>query len=642
MKDRKMTLKYCIFILCFCFSGFTFSQSIKPSQLPQKQLDQYNEAIKLIRKGKSKEALKMIDAILKKYPNFHEANLRKAAMYYDVGDLKKASLLFEEVIKKDPNYDIEMYNSAAVNAFAEKNYKSSEIYFKKYLDLAKLDSSRKEEILLKYQTSAFRNQSISNPKSFKIEPLAGKVNTDLSEFLPSITLDGNQLIFTRRNGLYDDIYIAEKNNNIWDVAAPMFDEKSDDNTASATISQDGKSAILTICNEKMGSFGSCDLYYSNFELSKWSQPINIGNSINTAAWESQPNISNNGKTLIFSSNRKGSIGGNDLWISYKNINNRWSKPENLSTNINSKGNEESPFLHPDGKTLFFRSTGHIGMGNFDLFYSRYDEKTKKWSMPENLGYPINTEGQEGSLFVDRDGVTCFFATDIENLKKNKKNLDLYTFQLPKEFRAEPTGYIKLSITNQDNKNIPGCGFTIINLDTKDTVKAGIYSGNPILIALPTNKNYSLNINQKDYYFYSLNFNSKEGYDLSKPFDVKAELTEIKIKQSKAIVLNNIFFETGSAILLKESQIEILNLANFLNDNVALKIEILGHTDDVGNDADNMKLSLNRAKAVYEELIKMNISPVRLSYTGKGETMPIAENTSEEGRRKNRRTEFLSK
>ncbi len=618
------------------------AQSIKAAQLPQKLLDKYNEAIKLSRQGKTKDAIKKIDEILKKAPNFHDANLRKAAINYDIGNLKEAKILFDDVIKKDAKYDMEMYYNASVVAMAMKDYKSASNHLSYYLQNAALSEERKAKTIYTQATAAFRDNAINNPKPYEIQSIKGDINTAMSEFLPSTTIDGKQMIFTRRMRGADELFMAQKDSmGNWKGSQPLFEEIDYLNKASATLSQDGKTIIFVICDDKQRGMGSCDLYISNLINNKWSKPTNMGKTINTIGWESQPCLSENGNTLLFSSNRKGGSGGNDLWVSYKNKNNQWSNPQNLSKTINSDGNDESPFLHPDGKTLFFRSTGHIGMGSFDLFYSRFDENAKKWSKPENLGYPINTEGQEGSLFVDRDGITCYYASDVDNKKVKKDNLDLYTFKLPKEFQAEATGYVKLTVVNKQEQVMIGSNYIVINLETRDTLLQGKYDGINLTMSLPANKNYALLISNRDYYPHSSNFNTKEEFDRNKPLELKIVLDEV-IKKNQPIVLNNIFFESGSSILKQESQVEISNLVNFLTTYENLKIEIVGHTDDVGNDMDNMKLSEARAKSVYTALLEQGINANRLSYVGKGETVPIADNKTEEGRRKNRRTEFTSK
>jgi outer membrane protein OmpA-like peptidoglycan-associated protein/tetratricopeptide (TPR) repeat protein len=636
----RIKLVLCILILLFTQIIFGQSKGIKPTQLKEKDYKEYQDAIKAMRSAKAAEANKKLDKIIKKLPTFYEAKLRKAAWLYELNDFDKAGALFKEVIAADPLYDIEMYNSAATNAIAKKDYSAAAEHLKTYLEKAKIDDSRKKEITDKYNLAFFRAEAYKNPKPFKKELVKGQVNTVASEFLPFITIDGNQMVFTRRSEGFDDLFLASRESDgSWGKPAFVFNFDDDNNRASASFSSDGLSIAFTMCNLEKESYGSCDIYMSRYENNKWIKPYNIGNVVNTAGWESQPCLIDNGKALVFSSNRKGSLGGNDLFISRRGKNNAWTTPENLGSVVNTGGNEESPFLHPDGKTLFFRSTGHPGMGSYDLFYSKYDPIKNIWSSPINLGYPINTEGQEGALFVERDGLTAYYTSDVDVSNRPQKHLDIFSFILPSEFKPEPTGFVKINIMDKDKKGVSGANYKIIDLVTKDTVLQGSSTGQPIIISLPSNKNYGMYIDKPTYYPHSENFNTSSGFDLGKAIEKTVVLNKIDLPVEKPIVLNNIFFETGKADLLPTSQSEIAQLTLFLQSNPQVKIKVVGHTDNVGNDQDNIKLSEARAKAVIDALIKMGISQSRLTYEGKGKSSPIADNATEEGRRLNRRTEF---
>jgi outer membrane protein OmpA-like peptidoglycan-associated protein/tetratricopeptide (TPR) repeat protein len=638
-----MKIKLIAFSIILLFTQLTFGQSkgIKPSQLKEKEQKEYQDAIKAMRSGKVVDANKKLDKLIKKLPTFYEAKLRKAAWLYELNDYEKSAALFKEVITADPLYDIEMYNSAATNAIAKKDYSAAAEHLKTYLEKAKLDDSRKKEITDKYNLANFRAEAYKNPKPFKKELVKGQVNTGDSEFLPFITLDGNQMVFTRRSEGFDDLFLSSREGNgSWSKPAYVFNFDDDNNRASASFSSDGLSIAFTMCNLEKESYGSCDIYMSRYEKNKWIKPYNIGSVVNTAGWESQPCLIDNGKALVFSSNRKGSLGGNDLFISRRGKNNAWATPENLGSVINTSGNEESPFLHPDGKTLFFRSTGHPGMGSYDLFYSKYDPIKNIWSSPINLGYPINTEGQEGALFVERDGLTAYYTSDVDVSNRPQKHLDIFSFVLPSEFKPEATGYVKIKIVDKDKNQVSGASYKIIDLVSKDTILQGSTNGQPIVIALPANKNYAMFIDKSAYYPHSENFNTSTGYDLGKAIEKTIIINKVDLPVEKHIVLNNIFFETGKAELLPSSQGEIKQLSTFLNSNPQVKIKVIGHTDNVGNDLDNMKLSESRAKAVIDAVIKMGILPSRLTYEGKGKSSPIADNATEEGRRLNRRTEFV--
>jgi outer membrane protein OmpA-like peptidoglycan-associated protein/tetratricopeptide (TPR) repeat protein len=630
-------------ILSFC-TFMVYGQSpvsIKLAQLPPKELKIYKEGIQFSKQGKSKEALKNFDKVLKKQPLFLEAKLRKAGLFYDVKDFANAQKLIEEVVRQDSNYDGEMYYAAALCAIMQKDYVHASQHYTQYLKRAVgLQEDKIKKIKHEIAVCDFRIDAYLHPKPFGPKPIEGFINTDDLEYLPSLSIDGTQMVFTRRIDGQEDLFVSIRNKDTWGIPTPLESINTLDNEAAHTMSEDGNTIIFTACNNKVTGYGSCDLYKSIKENNVWSKPANMGNKVNSSAWDSQPTMAKNGALIIFSSDRMGSIGGHDLWMIKKGRNGKWEEAVNLGDKINTTGHEESPFIHPDGKTLFFRSNGHIGMGASDIFYSKYDSKTATWSHAVNMGYPINTEGDEGSLFVDAKGENAYYATDKDTRNTGKANLDIYTFPLPMEVRPDPVSYIKVSITDAVNGNQLNANFSIIDLDNMDTVIAGIASNGIVLSAISKDKNYALLIDKENYFMHSENFNTQSFYDASKPYEVSVRLKPITEIPETPIVLNNLFFETGSAVLMDASQSEIDNLAKFLQINNLIKIKIVGHTDNVGSDSGNQLLSEQRAKAVQDALIKKGIIPDRLSYAGKGESMPIADNTIPEGRKANRRTEFM--
>jgi Tol biopolymer transport system component len=242
--------------------------------------------------------------------------------------------------------------------------------------------------------------------------MGGNINTKDDEYWPSITADGLTLMFTRQPRLaenkevfetvQEDFYISYYQNNLWQKAvnagAPL---NTNQNEGAQTLSSNGKYMFFTACN-RPGGMGSCDIYFSAFNEGKWTEPFNIGPPENTKYWESQPSVSADGKLLIFSSNRPGGVGGKDLWLSKLNEQNLWSIPVNLGTTINTVGDEMSPFIHFDGKTLYFSSDGRVGMGGFDLFMTTMKDDST-WTEPINLGYPINTYNDEMGLIIESNG-----------------------------------------------------------------------------------------------------------------------------------------------------------------------------------------------------------------------------------------------
>ncbi|HAP01074.1 MAG TPA: hypothetical protein DCQ93_04025, partial [Bacteroidetes bacterium] len=340
------------------------------------------------------------------------------------------------------------------------------------------------------------------------------------------------------------------------------------------------------------------------------------------------------KTLYFASTRDGGFGGSDIWMTQKDSSGHWTNPVNVGKPINTYFDEQTPFIHPDGQTLYFSSYGHPGMGSADIFLSRKDANGK-WSEPQNLGYPINTKDAEGSFYVSTDGKHAYFASD---LKKQTDDYDLYYFNLPNELKPLPVNYLKGIITNAESGEKISADVQLIDLASGNVMNS--FSSDPAsgyyLISIPSGKNYALNVSKKGFLFHSENF-SLADHNPSEPYELNIKLQPMKTGES--VVLKNIFFETGSAELKKESTVELDKLISLLKENPTMKIEIGGHTDNVGSDNDNLALSENRAKSVYDYLIKVGVGAARLSFKGYGETKPIATNDTEEGRAQNRRTEF---
>jgi outer membrane protein OmpA-like peptidoglycan-associated protein len=404
------------------------------------------------------------------------------------------------------------------------------------------------------------------------------------------------------------------------------------NEGAQNISQDGQWLIFTGCNFPNG-FGSCDLYISYLDKNGWSTPENLGRTINTEFWESAPSLSPDKRDLYFASNRPGGYGGNDIYVSHYLANGRWSQPENLGPEINTIGDESTPFIHADNQSLYFTSSGHLGYGNNDLFVSRKDSNGK-WGRPENLGYPINTIEDEGSMVISADGKTAYYASDRAD---SRGKLDLYTFQLRDDIKPARTLWIKGKVFDiKTRKGLPSAveltelqtGQVISKVQTDET---GNY-----FITLPVGKDYAFNVNRKGYLFFSENFPlSQKQPDSTYNIDIPLQ----PIEANAMVILKNIFFDVNKYNLKSESQAELDQVVQLMKENSTLKIEISGHTDNIGKPIDNLKLSGNRAKSVVSYLAAKGIDAKRLLFTGNGDTKPIADNKTEEGRAKNRRTEL---
>ena len=361
----------------------------------------------------------------------------------------------------------------------------------------------------------------------------------------------------------------------------------------------------------------------------------MGPPVNGPGWDAQPCISADGRALYFSSIRQGTHGGSDIYVSYYDDKNGWSTPENLGDSINTQYDEMRPFIHPDGKTLYFSSNGWPGMGNFDIYMS-----TKKadgtWSTPVDLGYPINTPGDELGIHITADGKRAYYASEQKDSYGQK---DIYVFDMPAQFKPGYTTYVKGNVFDSETHDAIQANIQVYELESGKlftTFSSDKLNGS-FLSTLPAGKNYAVEVMKDGYLFYSQNI-SLADVKSAAPFEINLSLRRIKV--GEAVVLNNIFFESEKYELKPESHPELDVVQKMLDKNPSLKIEIGGHTDNTGTEEQNKLLSEKRAKSVYEYLVGKGVDAGRLSYKGYAASKPVASNNTNEGKAQNRRTEFV--
>jgi outer membrane protein OmpA-like peptidoglycan-associated protein len=368
----------------------------------------------------------------------------------------------------------------------------------------------------------------------------------------------------------------------------------------------------------------------------WTPAENMDSPINSSTWESQPSFAANGHTLYFVRGKRTAAGitEQDIYYSYKRETGEWSVPVKVRGRVNTDFEEESVMIHPDGHTLYFSSNGHSGMGGLDIFMSRL-LPSGDWDTPVNLGYPINTHKDENSIQVTARGQIALFASDRFG---GHGGLDLYQFNLPTRVQPMLVTYVAGIISDKLSYKKLGAHLDLIDLETGKTITEteSNKSNGDYLLCLPAGKDYALNVSKDGYLFHSENFSLKNfsGYE---PYRLDIQLQ--KLRPGATIVLNNVFFETNQWELKPESMIELDRLATLLKNNPEKKIEIGGHTDNLGSDEANLTLSNNRAQSVVDYLVKKGIAVNRLTAKGYGESVPIATNDTDAGRSKNRRTEF---
>ncbi len=492
------------------------------------------------------------------------------------------------------------------------------------------------------QNCDFALHAIENPVNFDFQNMGEGVNSEWEEYLPSISADGKLFVITRRgphqNGVVsEDFYQSELKNGSWTKAQNMGSSvNTHGNEGAQCLAPNGNVLFFTACDRDDG-FGRCDIYLSFKRNGKWSEARNIGPSINSKYWDSQPTISPDGRELYFVSNRPGGYGNMDIWKSVLTEKGTFSTPINLGPTINTSSDEMSPFIHTDNQTLYFASNGHPGMGDFDLFMSRRSYPSADWQIPTNLGYPINTNGVENSLIVASDGKTAYFASDKSGFGQE----DIFWFYLPEQHQAQQVAYLNTKVYDAETKTPMKSSVEIVDLATGQVmISSFTYTqSGEFFTCLPANTQYALNVSKEGYLFHSENFSLDEQSALQA---LKLDIPLQRLDKGNSIVLNNIFFDTDAFTLKNESEVELNTLVDFMTNNALLEIEIEGHTDNVGSTIHNLTLSENRAKAVYNFLVENGIDAKRMSYQGFGASQPIASNETEEGRAENRRTAFRIK
>jgi outer membrane protein OmpA-like peptidoglycan-associated protein/Tol biopolymer transport system component len=630
-------MKKYLFIFFSFFFIKSFSQTYQPDKVNPKALKIYDDAIEKLRDDQFKEAIPLLQKAIAIDKNYVDAYLSLAGTYGQLKDYQKAIDYYELARTKDTNYFRVYLLPYSINLAGMGKFDEALNAVNNFLSITNLSSKsvgaasyRKTcyQFAIDYKTKHSNSSYIFTPFN-----LGDSVNSQYLEYLPTLTVDDSLLVFTRRQNGREDFMQCTITKNGFTKAKPIGgDLNMQPFKGGVTVSSDGE--WLIFAGDFSGGFGSFDLYISYATPQGWSEPQNLGENINSHYWESSPSLSPDNRMLYFSSNRPGGYGGADLYVSVRQPNGKWSVAKNMGKTINSIGDETAPYVHADNQTLYYTSTGLPGYGGSDLFVSRKNI-LGEWEAPENLGYPINTIDNEGSIAVSSDGSTAYYASDRSD---TRGGLDLYKFDLREDIRPHKTLYVKGKVFDaKTNKGIPCAVELIDNSNNKVLVHLQTDELGKYFIPLPTGKDYTFTVNRKGYLFYS------ELYELNKKQSDSTYTKNISLQPitlNASVVFKNIQFETNSYKLLSVSLIELDKLLQLLNENPSINIEIAGHTDNVGKAEDNIKLSTNRAKAVVDYLASKGIDAKRLSYKGYGSSKPIADNNTEEGKAKNRRTEFL--
>ncbi len=609
-----------------------------------------------------RKALPYLENAFKINPDNIETCYFLGRTYWIVGKKDKCLPLFEKVYKVNPNFKSDVLDYYAYSLHFDMKFDDAMKLYAKLRD--KFKPTSKEYFAYEKLIAQCRNgkELIKNPIDVKIENAGSEINSEYPDFAPVVTADDEEMIFTSRRSdclgdmapdgfQYEDLYISTKQGGKWSKAINM----------GTTINTTGHDACIGLSTDGQKLYmyrddNGGDIYYSTLKGSKWTEPKNIGKPINTNYYEPSVCVSADNKWLFFVSNKPGGKGGRDIYLCEMGKNGRWSEPRNLEE-INTEQDDDAPFFHPDGKTLYFSSKGHSSMGGFDIFKSEL-KPNGKFSKPQNLGYPINTTDDDIYFVMTASGRHGYYASSKAG-GYGEKDIYVITFKLPEIIALETTDpNIKV-----EEKEVPISVITAPSLILLKGIVTDAQTGKPVeatlyiidnekndtlfeltsnsnsgkyLVTLPSGKNYGIVAQAPNYLFHSENFDIVQNtsyQEFQKDIQLKA------IKKGEKIILKNIFFDFDKATLRKESVAELERLHKILVDNPQIKIKIGGHTDNVGSDSYNQQLSEKRAKAVVDWLIQNGIDANRLQYQGYGESVPISTNETDAGRQMNRRTEF---
>ena len=559
-------------------------------------------------------------------------------MYSQLGDVKNAITSYERLILKHPNHSASgsSYFYLGNLLFYDMQYEKAEKRLVQFLQFRNPNPSFVTSARKTLKDCVFAKVAIKNPVDFDPKNVGPGINTRHNEYFSTTTVDDKTFLFTRLlpapaiRSKQEDFYITERGDVAaeWPMSFPMPSNiNSSRNEGAPCFAPDGKTLVFVSCADIDGRYGalegkgSCDLFITTRFGNKWKDPENIPGEINSWHWESQPSLSSDGKTLYFVRGiRKPNNPyptDHDIYVSKRLSNGKWSKPDPLPYPINTPYKEESVFIHPDGKTLYFSSEGHPGFGGSDIFMSRM-KSNGSWSVPVNLGFPINTSKDENSVMVSSKGTVAYYSS---NRAGGFGGLDIYSFHLPKQVRPLKVSYLEGVVYDVESLKRLGANFELIDLTTGEIVVHSLSDPQEgdFLVTLPVDRSYALNVSKKGYNFYSKNFDFSKDNASDQPLHLDIPMIPIALVESTR--LDNVFFDLDQSNLRTESFIELNKLVEFLSQQPELNIEIQGHTDHRGDSLRNQLLSENRAKSVVDYLISNGISANRLRFKGYGSSVP---------------------
>lgn len=600
------------------------------------------------------EAIPMLKQIVASDPSNSDANFKLGLCYYFSPDQRNLSLDYFREAKENINLKY-VFNSLNSNtapvdiyfflgeAFLNNFMPDSALYYYiQYKNRVKQESPFNLDARLNWCVNALKE--LGSPLNVNIENLGNNINSVFFEKHPVVTIDNSVIFFSSTRPLSnpdgtlqsrqtetqtnEDIYYSIKlPSGKWSKPV-YFQHNTLKDEFPACLSIDGKMLILS--RKESDNY---DLYYSLFEDGKWNEPLSMGSAINSSADETEASLTKDGNTLYFSSNRSGGFGQFDIYMTQKPANGKWGKPVNAGREINTTANEISPFIHPDGQVLYFSSDGYVeeSMGGQDIFYSTKNANNI-WSKPLHMKYPVNTTRDDVNYQITSGGIryctllTDFNSFDIVEITGRQDEIGDVNFGLePTRLFSELNVMEVMEVEKQVEKEVQVSD--IVEVKTEVEKEVAVVE----TIEVEGKNNYSL-----------------ESVNLEEIDSTQRELLIRKVKDyysnligtDKSVIFKTIYFSFNSAELLMLSRNELRVLVEYLNENPTIKVEVIGHTDILGDWNVNLNVSRERAGSVYKFLLENNIAYNRIIYYGKGSAAPIASNSTIDGRGKNRRVEIM--
>ena len=648
---RKIVL---LLLVGFVYWGAS-AQTMCEVEMSKKNYKEYQKAYEMYERGQFTAATSILKKIASDEPEVAEPYFLLGLIAAKKESLATLDKNMSKVLALCPDFpDARLHYYMGVVHYSYERYEQAVISFDNFFALTEMEmDGRYETYIEEAETYSYWSRTLAkaylNPVPFEPKSMQG-VSTEANEYLAYKTVDGQRMYFTR------DVIKSEDNSSFYkhdlETRVPMMIESHKEkdgafgkgrrmqppfntgkNEGTFTLTADNKLLFYSITQQTKTNYANCDIYFSEYKNGEWTEPQNAGNSVNTAStWESQPSITPDGNYLYFTSNRQGGYGGTDIWRVHRLPNGDWSRPENLGPSVNTEDNERSPFIHPDGVSLYFASNGWEGLGGYDMYYTRVDDS--RGQKPLNFGHPINTEGDEFYFGIDTDGEKAYFSS---NKYPSKGGMDIYEFDLYPAIKPQKVCLVKGRVVDENDNPIGGELELFITAGAKEKTLYKIDETEGTFTAVLHPKNDYILIAKREGYAFSSVLIPK---NTILPPDSLLYFKILPIEVGGSYQINDIVFGLNSAELTDNTRLVINAFIEFLRENPKVHAVIEGYTDNVGDEEDNQKLSEQRAKAVYDYLIANRVRPDRLQYKGMGSANPVATNDTEEGRAKNRRTVFV--